>query len=77
MLWRKMKQAEAPGRNRPLFLAIGLVLLIVGGLVATYITGNVQEIVAIPSASILVVAFLIFLVGITGYADKWLGTAKK
>ncbi|GAH32119.1 unnamed protein product, partial [marine sediment metagenome] len=76
MLWRKMKQAEAPGRTRPLFLAIGLVLLIVGGLVATIITGNVQEIASVPSASILVVAFLIFLVGITGYADKWLGTAK-
>jgi hypothetical protein len=77
MLWRKMKQAEAPGRNRPLFLAIGLVLLIIGGVVATIVTGNVQEIVSVPSASILVVAFLIFLVGITGYADKWLGTAKQ
>ena len=76
MLWRKMRAADAPGRSRPLFLAIGLILLIVAGVVAQFIFGDSQNIIAIAPASILVAAFSIFLAGITGYADKWLGTAK-
>ncbi|MGY5859962.1 MAG: hypothetical protein RTU63_11385 [Candidatus Thorarchaeota archaeon] len=76
MLWRKMKAAEAPGRNRPLFLAIGLVLLIVGGIVATLATGDSSQVVALAPASIILAAFAIFLAGITGRADTWLGTDK-
>ncbi|MGY5879016.1 MAG: hypothetical protein RTV31_02140 [Candidatus Thorarchaeota archaeon] len=76
MLWWKMRKAGAPGRSRPLFLTIGLVLLMIGGTVAMITTGDVQQIVALLPASILLVSFTVFLVGITGYADKWLGTAK-
>jgi len=77
MLWRKMKAAQVSGRNRPLFLAVGLVLLIVAGIVAVLATGDSQQVVAIAPASIILAAFAIFLAGITGYADKWLGTAKQ
>jgi len=76
MLWRRMKKAEVPGRNRPLFLAIGLILLIVGGIVATVVTGDSANVVAIAPASIILTAFAIFLAGITGRVDMWLGTGK-
>jgi hypothetical protein len=76
MLWRKMKAAGAPGRNRPLFLAIGLILLIVAGIAAAVVTGDSLEVVHLVPASIILSAFAIFLVGITGYADKWLGTSR-
>lgn len=76
MLWRKMKAAGAPGRNRPLFLAIGLILLIVAGIAAAIVTGDSLEVVHLVPASIILSAFAIFLVGITGYADKWLGTSR-
>ncbi|MGY5870975.1 MAG: hypothetical protein RTV72_01880 [Candidatus Thorarchaeota archaeon] len=77
MLWWKMRKAEAPGRNRPLFLTLGLVLLMIGGAVAMITTGDVQEIVALAPASILLVSFAVFLIGITGRADMWLGTTRE
>ncbi|MHA1481664.1 MAG: hypothetical protein ACTSQZ_09610 [Candidatus Thorarchaeota archaeon] len=77
MLWWKMRKGGIPGRSRPLFLVIGLVLLMIGGTVAMITTGSVQSIVEILPASILLVSFSVFLVGITGQADIWLGTAKK
>ncbi|TFG96875.1 hypothetical protein E4H12_10050 [Candidatus Thorarchaeota archaeon] len=76
MLWWKMRKAQAPGRNRPLFLTLGLILLMIGGTAAMITTGDVQEIVALLPASILLVSFVVFLVGITGRADMWLGSAK-
>ena len=77
MLWWKMRKAGAPGRNRPLFLTLGLVFLMLGGTAAMITTGDVQQIVALLPASILLVSFAVFLIGITGRADMWLGTARE
>jgi hypothetical protein len=67
-LWWRMRKAEAPGRSRPLFLAIGIVLLLVaagrGGSLLTY-SGGI----------LLFMAFILWLLAVTGYADKLLKTA--
>ncbi|MFW9835102.1 MAG: hypothetical protein ACFFEK_13975, partial [Candidatus Thorarchaeota archaeon] len=66
LLWWRMRKAGAPGRNRALFLALGVVFLIVG-------TAGGNAISLISSASILA-AFGVWWLGVTGRADQLLGT---
>lgn len=66
LLWWRMRKAGAPGRNRALFLALGVVFLILG-------TAGGNAISLVSSGSILV-AFGIWWLGVTGRADQLLGT---
>jgi hypothetical protein len=65
--WWRMRKADVPGRNQPLFLAIGIVLLLLaagrGGLLLTY-----------SGVILLFGAFVLWLLAVTGYADKLLKT---
>ncbi|MGY5864214.1 MAG: hypothetical protein RTV41_06385 [Candidatus Thorarchaeota archaeon] len=66
LLWRRMSKAEAPGRSRALFLALGIVLLIFG-------TAGGDAVSPISSSFILS-AFVVWWMGITGRADRLLKT---
>jgi hypothetical protein len=66
MLWWRMRKAGAPGRSRALFLALGVVFLILG-------TAGGNAVSLVPSLFIFS-AFGIWWVGITGRADRLLGT---
>ena len=66
MLWRRMRKAGAPGRSRALFLMLGIVFLIfgtAGGGADTPFT-----------ATFILLAFVIWWLGITGRADRLLKT---
>lgn len=67
ILWWRMRKAGAPGRSRALFLALGVVFLILG-------TAGGNTVSLIPSMLIFG-AFSIWWMGITGRADRFLGTA--
>lgn len=75
LLWSRMRKAIVPGRSRPLFLGLGLVLLIVGTLIGAVTEGHFT-IVGIAPASILLVTYVVFWLGVTGRADQLLGTIK-
>ncbi|NHI90280.1 MAG: hypothetical protein EAX87_12210 [Candidatus Thorarchaeota archaeon] len=66
LLWWRMRKAGAPGRNRALFLALGVVFLILG-------TAGGNAVSLVSSASILA-AFGVWWLGVTGRADQLLGT---
>ncbi|MFW9807384.1 MAG: hypothetical protein ACFFFK_11705 [Candidatus Thorarchaeota archaeon] len=66
MLWWRMRKAGAPGRSRALFLALGVVFLILG-------TAGGNAVTLMPSMFIFG-AFAIWWFGITGRADRLLGT---
>ena len=66
MLWWRMRKAGAPGRGRALFLALGVVFLILG-------TAGGNAVTLMPSMFIFG-AFAIWWFGITGRADRLLGT---
>ncbi len=66
-LWWRMRKTNSPGRSRALFLAIGIIFLLLavsGGVLVTYIT-----------STFLVIAFTLWILAVTGYADKLLKTA--
>jgi hypothetical protein len=66
-LWWRMRKANASGRSRALFLAIGIILLLVAAAGGNLLT---------PMGSILLlIAFVGWLLAVTGYADKLLKTA--
>jgi len=66
-LWRRMSKADAPGRSRALFLAIGIILLLIAAAGGNLLT---------PMGSVLLlIAFTSWLLAVTGYADKLLKTA--
>ncbi len=66
MLWRRMSKADAPGRSRALFLMLGIVFLIFGTAGGSAVT---------PISSTLILgAFVIWWLGITGRADRLLKT---
>jgi hypothetical protein len=67
MLWRRMSKANAPGRSRALFIALGVLLLIFGSA-----GGNV---VSPISSAFILSAFVVWWLGITGRADQLLNTA--
>ncbi|MFW9792967.1 MAG: hypothetical protein ACFFEE_01595 [Candidatus Thorarchaeota archaeon] len=66
LLWWRMRKAGAPGRNRALFLTLGVIFLILG-------TAGGNAISLISSAFILS-AFGVWWLGVTGRADRFLGT---
>ncbi|MFX0106685.1 MAG: hypothetical protein ACFE7R_00195 [Candidatus Hodarchaeota archaeon] len=75
MLWHRMRKAEAPGSSRPLFLVLGLILLIIGSVIGVTPEGSIT-IVGILPASVLVLSYTTFWLGITGRADTLLGTTR-
>ena len=66
LIWWRMRKAGAPGRSRALFLALGLVATI-------FANAGGQATTLIPSLFLLA-SYFIFWVGITGRADRMLGT---
>ncbi len=72
-LWSRMRKTGTPGRSRPLFLALGLVLLIVGSLIGVTAEGTIT-IVGILPGSVLLMSYVVFWTGITGRADVLLNT---
>lgn len=66
VLWWRMRKAGAPGRSRALFLALGVFLLIFG-------TAGGNTIAIIP-AMFVMSAFAVWWIGVTGRADRLLGT---
>ncbi|MFW9808184.1 MAG: hypothetical protein ACFFE6_02280 [Candidatus Thorarchaeota archaeon] len=66
LLWWRMKKAGAPGRSRALFLTLGVVFLILGTA-----GGNA---VSLISSTFILSAFAVWWIGITGRADRFLGT---
>ncbi len=74
LLWSRMRRADALGRSRPLFIGLGLVLLVIGSLIGAVTEGSMTIVGIVPS-SVLLLSFLVFWLGITGRADKMLGTA--
>jgi Na+/proline symporter len=68
LLWRRMSKAGAPGRSRALFLMLGIVFLIFGTAGGSAVT---------PLSSTLILsAFVIWWLGITGRADQLLKTTE-
>ncbi len=66
LLWWRMNKAGAPGRSRALFLALGIVFLILGTAGGSTTT---------PLSSIFILgAFVLWWLGITGRADQFLKT---
>jgi hypothetical protein len=68
MLWWRMRKEGAPGLYRPLFLSLGIVLLVMGT------TGG--NLVSLTSSMGLFASFIVFWFGVTGRADKILGKTK-
>ncbi|MFW9842279.1 MAG: hypothetical protein ACFFES_15385, partial [Candidatus Thorarchaeota archaeon] len=66
LLWWRMRKAGTPGRNRALFLSLGVVFLILG-------TAGGNAVTLLSSAFILS-AFGVWWFGVTGRADRFLGT---
>ncbi len=70
LLWWRMRKEGAPGLYRPLFLSIGIILLVMGT------TGG--NLISLNSSIGLFASFVAFWFGVTGRADKLLGkTAAK
>jgi len=67
MLWLRMRKAEAPGRSRSLFLALGTFLLIMGTAGGWTMT--------LIGAPFMLGAYTFWWLGVTGRADRLLGTA--
>jgi hypothetical protein len=66
LLWTRMNKAGAPGRSRALFLALGILLIIFGSAGGNTVT---------PLTSTLILgAFVVWWLGITGRADQLLNT---
>jgi hypothetical protein len=66
LLWLRMRKTGAPGRSRALFLALGVVFLILG-------TAGGNTVTLLPSI-LICGAFSVWWLGITGRADRLLGT---
>lgn len=66
LVWRRMSKAGSPGRSRALFLMVGIVFLIFGTAGGDAVTPF--------SSSLIMGAFVIWWLGITGRADKLLKT---
>jgi len=66
LLWWRMRKEGAPGQSRALFLTLGVVFLILGTA-----GGNA---VSLMSSTFILSAFAIWWLGITGRADRLLGT---
>ena len=66
LLWWRMKKSAAPGRNRALFLTLGIILLIFGT------AGGATT--SILSSTALLGAFALWWLGVTGRADTLLKT---
>jgi hypothetical protein len=67
LLWWRMRKVSASGRSRALFLALGVVILIFGAA-----GGNS---VSLIPAMFIMGAFGVWWLGVTGRADRLLGTA--
>jgi hypothetical protein len=66
VLWTRMNKAGSPGRSRALFLALGILLIIFGSAGGDTVT---------PLSSTLILgAFVVWWLGITGRADQLLNT---
>ncbi|MBD3160287.1 MAG: hypothetical protein GF309_16025 [Candidatus Lokiarchaeota archaeon] len=65
-LWHQMRVADIKNRSRPLFLGIGILFAVIALPLGNFVNPLV--------ASLLLVAFVIWLLGITGRADQLLGT---
>ena len=65
-LWRRMRKDNAPGRSRALFLAVGIILLLIAAA-----GGNLLTIVG---STLIIISFTGWLLAVTGYADKLLKT---
>lgn len=76
LLWYRMRNVGAHGRARPLFFGIGLVFLVIGSLIGAITEGELTIVGIIP-ASILVLSYVSFWLGVTGRADQLLGTVKQ
>lgn len=68
LLWWRMRKAGAPGRSRALFLALGVFLLIFG-------TAGGNTVAVIP-AMFIMASFSVWWLGVTGRADRLLGTVQ-
>ncbi|MFW9788086.1 MAG: hypothetical protein ACFFE2_07165 [Candidatus Thorarchaeota archaeon] len=66
LLWWRMRRVGAPGRSRALFLALGVVFLILGTA-----GGNADTLL---SSAFILSAFGVWWLGVTGRADLLLGT---
>ncbi|MHA2140089.1 MAG: hypothetical protein ACXADC_04525 [Candidatus Thorarchaeota archaeon] len=75
LLWSRMRNADAPGRSRPLFIGLGLILLVVGSLIGAITEGELTVVGIVPS-SVLLLSYVIFWLGVTGRADQLLGTVR-
>ena len=69
MLWWRMRKADAPSRSRSLFLALGTLMLIIANAGSMTMT--------IIGAPIMLGAYVFWWLGVTGRADRLLGTAKE
>ncbi|MBS3795591.1 MAG: hypothetical protein KGY80_11870 [Candidatus Thorarchaeota archaeon] len=69
-LWHQMRLGSVKNRSRPLFLGIGIAIAL-AGLANSWPIGNFVNPVV---ASLFLVAFIIWLLGITGRADQLLDT---
>ncbi|MGQ4911635.1 MAG: hypothetical protein ACP6KW_05640 [Candidatus Thorarchaeota archaeon] len=68
LIWWRMRKVGALGRSRPLFLAIGIILLLTASM-----SGSTQTLL---SSFILLMAYAVWWTGVTGRADRLLGTAE-
>ncbi|MFX1261273.1 MAG: hypothetical protein ACFFAZ_04235 [Promethearchaeota archaeon] len=73
LLWYRMRKADAMGRSRPLFLGLGLILLAVGSVIGMFTQGEFTSVGLVPSSTLLL-AYVVFWLGVTGRADQLLGT---
>jgi hypothetical protein len=65
-LWHQMRIADIKNRSRPLFLGLGIAVAMVALPLGSFVNPVVS--------TLLLVAFIIWLLGITGRADQLLGT---
>ncbi len=71
MVWWRMRNAGVPNRSRPLFIFIGIIMLV---LTSALSSGTGAGLVGTASAFLLLTAFLIYWLGVTGRADRLLKT---
>ena len=75
LIWYRKRKVDAMGRSRPLFLGLGLVLLALGSVIGMFTQGEFTSVGLVPSSTLLL-AYVVFWLGVTGRADQLLGTVR-